>query len=650
MEVLMKISKVSIVCITLLLVIVLLTAVLPVSATPQEIVRVWVTYQTGRKAEVFQALNRADASVYYDFPELEAYVVSLPEAALNGILRNPYVIGVEGDPERYPVEPVSQVTLDGLFANTVDANGQTVPWGIDAVQARDIWDVDGNAVVDVGAPTGAGIKVCIIDTGYYAGHEDLKDNVTGMSQVDDNYLRDMVGHGSHVAGTISALNNELGVVGVSPGEVNLHIVKIFSDSGTWVTRASDLTAAIYNCRDNGAKVISMSLSGSQANKKEERAFNQVYEAGILHVAAAGNHQVESPGALHYPASYASVISVAAVDASLAVANFSAQNTPVELAAPGVGVLSTIPYIETTKVTVDGADYPVNHVEFAAYGSASGSLADGGLCTTTGNWAGKVVLCSRGDISFYDKVRNVQNSGGVAAIIYNNVPNEDLFATLGAGNSSTIIAVSTTMETGQFLLTKVGIDATVSSVYEWPVSGYEAWSGTSMATPHVAGVAALIWSANPGWTNVQIREALTETAFDLGPAGRDIAYGYGLVQAVDALAHLEGGVEPPPPPPDTQLSVEIISPEEGATVSGSVLFEVRVTAGLEAVPGAAVTLTLTGAKSAPVTLTGVTDANGTFSLTYTINSRRMGTGTYTLSVSATKVGYLEGSATRTFIVQ
>jgi subtilisin family serine protease len=278
------------------------------------------------------------------------------------------------------------------------------------------------------------------------------------------------------------------------------------------------------------------------------------------------------------------------------------------------------------------------------------LADGGLCTTTGNWAGKVVLCSRGDISFYDKVRNVQNSGGVAAIIYNNVPNEDLFATLGAGNSSTIIAVSTTMETGQFLLTKVGIDATVSSVYEWPVSGYEAWSGTSMATPHVAGVAALIWSANPGWTNVQIREALTETAFDLGPAGRDIAYGYGLVQAVDALAHLEGGVEPPPPPPDTQLSVEIISPEEGATVSGSVLFEVRVTAGLEAVPGAAVTLTLTGAKSAPVTLTGVTDANGTFSLTYTINSRRMGTGTYTLSVSATKVGYLEGSATRTFIVQ
>jgi len=62
----------------------------------------------------------------------------------------------------------------------------------------------------------------------------------------------------------------------------------------------------------------------------------------------------------------------------------------------------------------------------------------------------------------------------------------------------------------------------------------------MATPHVSGVAALIWSANPSWTNVQIREAMAATAMDLGEAGRDVYFGYGLVQAKDALNYLGGG--------------------------------------------------------------------------------------------------------------
>ncbi|HVE87272.1 MAG TPA: S8 family serine peptidase, partial [Myxococcales bacterium] len=69
------------------------------------------------------------------------------------------------------------------------------------------------------------------------------------------------------------------------------------------------------------------------------------------------------------------------------------------------------------------------------------------------------------------------------------------------------------------------------------SGYEAWDGTSMATPHVSGVAALIWSAYPTKTATQVRAALQNTARDLGAAGRDNAYGYGLVQAKAALDYL-----------------------------------------------------------------------------------------------------------------
>ncbi len=66
------------------------------------------------------------------------------------------------------------------------------------------------------------------------------------------------------------------------------------------------------------------------------------------------------------------------------------------------------------------------------------------------------------------------------------------------------------------------------------------------TPHVSGVAALLWSANPAWTNVQIREAMAATALDLGDAGWDMYYGYGLVQAYDALDYL-GGTDPGPTP-------------------------------------------------------------------------------------------------------
>jgi subtilisin family serine protease len=83
--------------------------------------------------------------------------------------------------------------------------------------------------------------------------------------------------------------------------------------------------------------------------------------------------------------------------------------------------------------------------------------------------------------------------------------------------------------------KLGLLTSVSSeILDVPLDGYEAWGGTSMATPHVAGVAALIWSHNPSWTNAEIRDALDQTAIDLGDSGRDAAYGYGLVQAATAL--------------------------------------------------------------------------------------------------------------------
>jgi len=706
----------------------------PVKADPADTVRVWVSYREGGKSEVLKVLTSSNSKIHYDFPELGAYVVTLPAAALNGILNNPFVIDVEEDAERYPIsEMASHLTEEAL--SVVDQLGQTVPYGIDMVQARDVWDADRNGVVDNGVPTGANRTLCIIDSGYYQDHEDLPNAIGGYSQVDDNWARDGFGHGSHVGGTIAAENNNVGVVGVTPGTVNLYIVKFFNDDGN-ATYASNLVDALNRCQNAGANVVSMSLGGSRSVRTEKTAFANAYSAGVLSIAAAGN---DGTSALSYPASYDSVMSVAAIDANKVVADFSQYNSQVEIAAPGVGVLSTLPYKEINQVTVDSVNYAAGHIEYSARGSASGALVNGGLCDTVGAWSGKVVLCERGTIDFYTKVSNVQTGGGAAAIIYNNVPG-DFLGTLGEGNISSIIGISLSQETGQYLVAnKLGKTATVSSQIEQPASGYEAWDGTSMATPHVSAVAALVWSWDPTLTNVEIRNALTATAQDLGTAGRDVYYGYGLVQARAALEYLGyGGTTNTAPALTINSPVNNSTFTEGQTITftgtatdvedglisnnivwtlnGMTLFtgasftksdlpigthtidasitdsgnlattkqvtvtitptnveqtlvatittnkgsyinneKVTVTVTVKdqnggAVSSASVSVKLTPPSGTATTYTGTTGTTGVYSFSYRINTRKTGTGTYTLLATVSKTGYITTTVSTTFLVQ
>jgi subtilisin family serine protease len=409
----------------------------------------------------------------------------------------------------------------------------------------------------------AGQKVCVIDSGLDASNNDFDwsvitgDNDSGTG----NWFDNGGPHGTHVAGTIAADDNNIGVIGMAPG-VPLHIIKVFNAAG-W-GYSSDLAYAAQKCSDAGANIISMSLGGGGANSTEENAFDSFIANGGLVVAAAGN---DGNTTRSYPAGYSSVMMIGANDADNNIADFSQfpscesgrgknrrqdETICVEVTAGGVDTFSTYPADMATlsSATADGAGVASSAMENV--GSASGSTYFMGTAEATdSNANGKICVIDRGVISFVDKVANCENSGGVGAIIINNEPGM-LYGTLGDPNPTSIPAVGAASEDRTFLL---GASAATVSI---GASDYGYMSGTSMATPAVAGVAALVWSNHADCTGQEIRDALKASAEDGGAAGKDEYFGYGIVKAKDASDYLtvngcEGGVTEPPVGTEMTLS-------------------------------------------------------------------------------------------------
>jgi hypothetical protein len=328
------------------------------------------------------------------------------------------------------------------------------------------------------------------------------------------------GHGTHVAGTACAEDNDngdpdgpYGVVGVAPA-CALYALRVLDDGGYGY--ASDLIAAMQWAVDEGIQVANLSLGWDlDPGDTVKTAFDNAETAGLVIVAAACNNG-NRPGKgdnVCYPALYDSVIAVAATDVNDRRASFSSTGAQVELAAPGVSVFST-------------------------WNDETGYLDPQPVCR---------------------------------------------------------------------------IEEGIQACYKYG-------SGTSMASPHVAGTAALILSANPDWTNDQVRTQLRDTADDLGDAGRDLLYGYGLVDADEAAA---GPANEPP-------AVTITSPADGSTFTSGSTIDFEGTAS-DAEDGV-----LTTSLEWRSSIDGQMDKGGSVSTT-------LSDGSHTITASVTDSGGKTGSA-------
>ena len=405
----------------------------------------------------------------------------------------------------------------------VHAAGQTVPYGVVSVRSPQTWT----------ASRGGGAVVAVLDTGFDFGHPDLPEPMLSQSFVTDQPVQDGNSHGTHCSGTVLAVDDAGGVVGVAPS-ASLMIGKVLGDGGSGST--AGVMAGAEWAATNGADVISMSLGSTGSDQAEADLYAAIHAAGVLIVAAAGNNNSGDP---FFPASYPGVLSVAAVDSANNRAGFSNFGPNISVAAPGVGVLSTVPTgvaswadINHESVTLAGS----------ARGSASGLAIDCGLGGDPANFpaevAGNIALIRRGGgITFATKAANAVAAGAVGVIIANNAAG--LFSGTLNGNS-TVPVIGISQADGDDLLGRGAIPVTIATSGG---HGYAAFSGTSMACPHVAGVAALLIAevGRGRATPALLREAMEATATDLGDPGRDDLYGHGLVNAEAAAAYLRDRV-------------------------------------------------------------------------------------------------------------
>lgn len=503
------------------------------------------------------SVERLGGHVRHEWPRLHALAARLrPEERL-ALARHPDVLAIEPD---------GQVHAAGLPVEGGSTGEHTE--ALRMIHAPQVWDANGDGALDSGAPTGEGLRVCVIDSGWDDRHPELQAAYAGGWDFieDDEDPRDYSstqhlwgeGHGTHVAALIAARPGSGGrvwpgyepggMVGVAPG-ASLLIARVLDLHGRG--RMSDVIEALQWCRARGARIASLSLATEQPGELAEQAFEEALSAGLLPIAASGNAGTGDPETsppLPYPAAFPSVLAVGAVDLQGLPASFSQSGPELGLVAPGVDVLSAtlLGTASCSEVEAAGSGFTARDLDYAGQGDFTGPLVDCGTgdretsCGQDVPSGGFVALvASGGSFDFARKVTLLMAQGARAVILINPDPGQDEGSfSLGAPGGWPP-AVSVSQDSGTRLRALAGSSARVRSL---PVD-YARLSGTSMAAAYVSGTAALVWSARPDLSPGQVRELLQRTARELGTPGRDDRFGWGLVQAREALELLAASTAP-----------------------------------------------------------------------------------------------------------
>ncbi|MBN8595701.1 MAG: S8 family serine peptidase [Anaerolineae bacterium] len=305
----------------------------PVEPIPQQIV---VQFSPAASAEERLAyIASIGGTVVEQIESLNSMVVNVPVSTTAQSLPASAIVAAS--------EPDYQVQAQGAFIPNDPVYPQQ--WALPAIGAPDAWgSMPANA---------ARVTVAVIDSGVCLDHPDLQGRILpGWDYIDnDSVPQDTFGHGCGVAGIIAAnLNDSIGMAGLAPNALILPL-RVLNGSG--IGAYSDLAAAIVRATDDGAQVINLSLGGAVNSTVLENAVNYAIARGVTVVAAAGNTGSEQ---VLYPAAYAPVIAVGAVNAELQPASFSARGAGVDIWAPGQNILTT---------RLDGALAPGSGTSFAA---------------------------------------------------------------------------------------------------------------------------------------------------------------------------------------------------------------------------------------------------------------------------------------------
>ncbi|PFN09771.1 S8 family serine peptidase [Bacillus cereus] len=435
---------------------------------------------------------------------------------------------------------------------------------------------------------GKGIKVGVLDTGVDYNHPDLKDAYKGGYDFVDNDADPMettyedwikagkpeypglvyyTNHGTHVAGTIAAQkknNADYAVKGVAP-EVDLYSYRVLGPWGGGNT--AGILAGIDKAIADGMDVINMSL-GAQTNDPlyaTSVATNNAMLSGVVTVVAAGNAGPNEK-TLGSPGTAALGISVGASDVSMSIPTFTA----------------SVANEKFENMQLLGKDFPDKLEELQGQSLPIVFAGLGKEADFTGkDLNGKIALIQRGEITFDEKIKNAKKAGAKAVIVYNNTDGQ-ISAYLGEGVglipsfrlskadgerlkalgevSFKFETLSNTKTEGDHLADfssrgpvngnydikpdvvapGVSIFSTAPEYINDPQEGtnygnaYVRLSGTSMASPHVAGTAALMLQQHPNYTPFDVKAALMNTSDDLNGQNSVYEVGAGRIDAYQAV--------------------------------------------------------------------------------------------------------------------